>query len=68
MSNPIRHEPIRETATEARQGHRDRPVWYVLVISTALVAVILGILLLFFTGTSEAAQAIVSQGASSQVS
>ncbi|MEJ8572693.1 hypothetical protein [Microbaculum marinum] len=56
MSNPYRQDqPIRETATEARQGDRDRPVWYVLVVSTALVAVIFAVLLLFFAGMSEAA-------------
>jgi fatty acid desaturase len=55
-ANPNQDEKrIEETAVEARQGHRDRPVWVVLVVSTALAAVILGILAFFFIGTSEAA-------------
>jgi hypothetical protein len=33
-----------ETAREARQGYLDRPVLLVLVVSTALAIVILGIL------------------------
>jgi hypothetical protein len=33
-----------ETAREARQGYLDRPVLLVLVVSTALAVVILGIL------------------------
>ena len=33
-----------ETAREARQGYLDRPVLLVLIVSTALAVVILGIL------------------------
>ncbi|MGYP000099285766 len=47
--------PVTETAEQARQGRPGRPVWFVLVVSTALAAAILGVLLLFFTGTSDAA-------------
>jgi hypothetical protein len=34
-------------ATEARQGFRDRPVLVVLVISVALAALILGVMVIF---------------------
>jgi len=55
-SNPGAVEPpITETAEQARQGRPGRPVWFVLVVSTALAAAILGVLVLFFTGTSDAA-------------
>ena len=37
-----------ETAREARQGYLDRPVLLVLVVSTALAVVVLGIL--WFSG------------------
>ena len=37
-----------ETAREARQGYLDRPVLLVLVVSTALAVVVLGIL--YFSG------------------
>jgi hypothetical protein len=35
------------SATEARQGFRDRPVLVVLVVSLALATLILGIMVLF---------------------
>jgi F0F1-type ATP synthase membrane subunit c/vacuolar-type H+-ATPase subunit K len=38
-----------ETATEARQGFRDRPVLVVLVASTALIAVLFAMLWAFST-------------------
>ncbi len=59
--DPVRPHPrnveprITESAEEARQGRPGRPVWFVLVVSTALAAAILGIVLLFFTGSPEAA-------------
>ncbi len=41
-------ERIEETAVEARQGYRDRPVWFVLVVSTTLLAAIFAIIWLVF--------------------
>lgn len=46
-------ERIEETAVEARQGYRDLPVWFVLVISTTLVVLIFTGLWLIFAGQND---------------
>jgi len=48
-----RNTEIHKTAEEARQGPLGRPVWLVLVTSTALVAAVFAVLWLTFASITE---------------